>query len=80
MAPKTVKKTAKSKSAAEKGSKNDSEDKRKRQANLTTQLKASEEKKKAEAGLVEKNDAEKAKLDAPVSSCPKKATIPYQSF
>ena len=46
MTPKPVKKVPKSKSAPEKDSKNDAEDKRKRQANLVTQLKASEDKKK----------------------------------
>ena len=44
--PKAAKTIDKSKSGKGKDSKNDSEDKRKRQANMITQLKASEEKKK----------------------------------
>ena len=68
MAPKAKKIIDKSKSAKGKDSKNESDDKRKRQANMITQLKASEEKKnKAEAGLVEVSDTEKEKLDARVS-------------
>lgn len=69
MAPKLSKpsKDTQSKKAAKpaKPEKSDADEKRKRQSNMVTQLKASEQKKqKVDAGLIEVSEDEKAKLVA----------------